>query len=68
MDGWGQERARERRLRDAAEEIMSLNLDDLDMEELERRMEILSGLEEASGVAPSAHECGRFRCGSFFQQ
>lgn len=45
---------------DPIDEIESLNVDDLDIEELERRIELSS----ASPIVPDLYDCGT-NCGSF---
>lgn len=60
------EAAAQTRLRRAVDEIMSLNLDDLDVSEIERRLQILETLRKAGLMRHCTQlDCGSFKCGAF---
>lgn len=53
-----------RQLRDAADQLMSLNLDDLDVSELERRIALIRKLEALPELMVN-RRCNDFTCINF---
>jgi len=55
-------------LRKLADEVISLNLDGLDIGQLERRLAVIKSLQELQEPLPQAAGCGTFKCNDFSEK